>query len=100
MGSWRTFYCEKCGLEAEVSGGEDVGMMVHTQTRYCPVCETLVDVEVQLTEGSFTIEEEFAKCRDRCGECDTVLTVDWNYQQPCPRCGGDIAASEEFIRWD
>lgn len=46
MGSHDQFTCTACDYSAEVSGGDDVGMMVLTTTIACETCKKLYDVEV------------------------------------------------------
>ena len=51
MGTLYEFNCDACGLSAGVSGGPDRGVRVHTDTRFCPSCRELCDVEVGWTHG-------------------------------------------------
>ncbi len=44
MGRYYVFECGKCGYNAEVSGGPDVGMACATTTIACSTCDKLYDV--------------------------------------------------------
>lgn len=44
MGQLFEFGCSKCGYQAEVSGGEDVGNLIVIRTMVCRDCARLVDV--------------------------------------------------------
>jgi hypothetical protein len=44
MGRLFEFGCEQCGYQAEVSGGEDAGWLILTQTMTCLDCKRVVDV--------------------------------------------------------
>ena len=44
MGSWQLLECEFCRYRAEVSGGDDAGMLVSTTTVACETCAELYDV--------------------------------------------------------
>jgi hypothetical protein len=46
MGELFEFKCPGCGYRAEVSGGEDCGDIVITETMVCKKCLRVVDVEV------------------------------------------------------
>ncbi len=46
MGALYQFTCDECGLEAEVSGGFDLGMVSASQTIACQDCGSLQDVHV------------------------------------------------------
>ena len=46
MGRLSEFGCEQCGYQAEVSGGEDAGWLILTQTMTCLNCKRVVDVTV------------------------------------------------------
>jgi hypothetical protein len=46
MGRLFEFGCEQCGYQAEVSGGEDAGWLILTQTMTCLNCKRVVDVTV------------------------------------------------------
>jgi hypothetical protein len=44
MAQIRQFHCPKCNYHAEVSGGEDRGLDIYTQTIICHECKELHDV--------------------------------------------------------
>ena len=99
MGISRHFECQHCGLAAAVSGGNDAGKMTRTQTRYCPECETLVDVCTGLHDH---VEEQPHHRRgyDRCPDCRRVVSIAWSDGTPCPRCGGEITGGDVIVAWD
>ena len=57
MGAKIGFICGMCGLSARVSGGPDSGMRVCTDTRYCPRCQNLIDVETSWTNFGRHVRE-------------------------------------------
>lgn len=111
MGCWRSYRCVSCGLGATVSGGDDIGFNVRTQTRYCQKCEVLVDVCTALCckedlpgllpsdrlEEVSEIENKYGQCH----HCQNVAPIVWSAGDPCPRCGGIIEATDEkVVMWD
>ncbi|MCG6157519.1 hypothetical protein [Rubinisphaera margarita] len=100
MGISSQFECQTCGLAAAVSGGDDVGKMTRTQTRYCSNCETLVDV----CTGLHDHVQEQAHHRDeynRCPDCREIASIAWASGEPCPRCGGTMTGpGDVIVFWD
>jgi len=46
LGQLFEFSCKECGYQAEVSGGEDAGWLIFTQTMTCLDFKHLADVVV------------------------------------------------------
>lgn len=100
MGFRQTYGCESCGLQATVSGGKDHGFYVETETRYCPHCQTLDDVSLNLwckdmlpgllppsrIEELLEAEKEFGLCPS----CKRPDGQAWVVGSPCPKCGGKV----------
>jgi hypothetical protein len=110
VGHSQSHKCSSCGLAATVSGGKDRGFYVETQTRYCPHCQALADVGLRLwckemlpgllppsrIDGLLEAEKEF----DLCPFCKRPGGEPWVSGSPCPRCGGQLLATdEEFMQW-
>ena len=111
MGFSQSYRCNHCGLGATVSGGADIGFYARTQTRYCAVCETLVDICTELWCEDLLPEllpaERLKETLDsesqmeKCHHCGTIAETIWLAGHPCPRCGGEvIATGEELLDWD
>jgi len=111
MGFSRSYRCKSCGLGATVSGGDDIGFYVKTQTRYCSKCEVLVDVCTEVwckellprllpqerLDEMLALENEYGQCPS----CHNVSKTVWCSGDPCPRCGGVVEATgEELMHWD
>lgn len=107
MGCRRPYRCDSCGLRATVSGGKDIGFYVETETRYCPDCQALDDVAIRLwckemlpgllpssrVDDLLESEERFG----RCPSCGRAGGQAWVANSPCPRCGGVVGDTGEFI---
>jgi transcription elongation factor Elf1 len=44
MGTFYHFECPVCGYDADVCGGDEVGIMITTSTIHCEDCRKLYDV--------------------------------------------------------
>ncbi len=75
MGSLHSFKCEKCGYDAEVSGGEDAGFEVATRTMVCANCRELVDVVVSERKD---LNEDYAPIPERCPNCRGDRVEPWS----------------------
>ena len=105
MGFSQSYRCKTCQLGATVSGGDDIGFYARTQTRYCPKCETLVDVCTELwckellpgllPEGRLDELLELENKYGQCHHCQNVTETVWCVGDPCPRCGGVVEATGE-----
>jgi len=88
MGQLFEFGCEHCGYQAEVSGGEDAGYLIITQTMTCLDCERVVDVVVgESHPGSLGSDIDIV---GRCPRCRGRQVVPWGKSRPCPKCGGTM----------
>src|SRR5688500_18583736 len=99
---WRERYrCDSCRLEAMVGGGEDLGCVVRTQTRYCPACqapraETIGETTPSSNENLAGATTEWGLCRS----CKKPGGVPWLAGSPCPKCGGVVRVVEGcFEQW-
>jgi hypothetical protein len=88
MGRLYEFGCDTCGYQAEVSGGEDAGYLIVTQTMSCLDCKRLVDVVVREAHpGSLGSDAHIVGC---CPRCRGRRVVPWDKNRLCPRCGGTM----------
>lgn len=99
MGTLLKYICNNCNYSAEVSGGQDIGMLVKTNTVLCTKCEEVVDVQVDFM-GEIKIKEfDLNKCPN-CNSAKYIIKWD-NMKRPCPKCNGKINDSKEIIiMWD
>lgn len=99
MGQRWTYQCKKCGYSTLVSGGQDVGMMIKTDTFICLKCKEVVDVVIEYRTG-----EKFKKLNaGKCPLCHSKKhLVKWDTQlRPCPKCGGKLEkTSGTHLLWD
>jgi len=98
MGQHHQFRCEACGYEAEVSGGEDCGFSVVTQTITCTKCKELVDVVVSERPG----DPKIPRLPLRCPRAKKVKhpVQPWTAGGPCPRCGTKMRDEGLRVLWD
>ncbi|PLS82252.1 MAG: hypothetical protein CYG60_24855 [Actinobacteria bacterium] len=99
MGSWHLFECGSCGYRAEVSGGDDAGMLVSTTTVFCEACTELYDVvtENRSWKAGGPIE---GPQEPRCPKSKKHPIRLWTYPGPCPRCGECIEDRGSVALWD
>jgi hypothetical protein len=100
VGAWFNFHCPSCDYSAEVSGGDDWGMVARVQTRICESCRNLVDVYMGPALGACAIEDYDIKCIESCPECGSNQTKKWPKSRPCPRCGARMRKGEITALWD
>lgn len=74
MGQLQTFECESCGYSAEVSGGDDAGMVVTITTISCGVCRELYDVILWRVN-----EPELPPKEPQCPKAKPHPVSLWNY---------------------
>lgn len=98
MGSTYEFKCADCGYAAEVSGGQDYGFCVETQTGVCPTCDDLVDYTKRLVSSNLDGIDDFKP--GVCPRCETPIARDWNVGDACPRCGGCCQRGPCIVDWD
>jgi Zn finger protein HypA/HybF involved in hydrogenase expression len=98
MGETYRFTCPSCGYRAKVSGGEDCGFCVITQTVTCPECQALFDIE----SGEFSLgaEAKTVKHALRCHRSPTHTVQPWNHPGSCPKCGVTLTRGECIMSWD
>ena len=106
MGQIKTFHCKKCGLDADVSGGDDRGFHIATRTMFCMQCKVLYDVLMgntedwtnPVTEADRVSPEDIGKCP----KCRSIELTPWKSGEPCPRCGGAVEEDDSVpgALWD
>lgn len=97
MGSLHSFKCEKCGYDAEMSGGEDAGFEVATRTMVCANCGELVDVVVSKRKN---LNEDYAPIPERCPDCRGDSLRPWEESHSCPKCGFGMEDGGLTVMWD
>jgi hypothetical protein len=98
MGEWFEFKCHGCGYRAEVSGGEDCGMIAVTETMVCENCQELVDVQVGYALPLY--HGEWDKNMTRCPVCHSDDVTPWEKGWPCPKCGKRMVKGGSVCLWD
>ena len=93
-------YTCNCGYEAQVSGGEDMGMSVRTLTMICTKCEALVDVIVGPPMPDMHLDDEIKDIIGKCSTCKGTQVTKWPESQPCPKCNCSMKQGEMTILWD
>ncbi len=93
---WRSFKCEACGYHAEVSGGDDAGMIGTTTTISCSVCRKLYDVVVWRADRPEPPREP------KCPKAARHPVSRWKDEDPCPRCGEPLGVDPDGVvaLWD
>ncbi len=97
MGQLHSFKCQSCGYYAEVSGGDDAGMMIVTTTISCGVCRELYDAVVHKVR-----EPWLGDIEPRCPRAKRHAVTVWTHPGPCPKCGEPLDYDPEGITalWD
>lgn len=98
MGQTFEFKCPDCGYRAEVSGGEDCGDIVITETMVCKKCRRVVDVEVGFSQPSPDNKPD--KNMGRCPKCHSDEVTPWGKGWPCPKCGEMMIKGRSVCLWD
>ncbi len=101
MGATFLYKCNQCSYEADVSGGEDCGMLTRTQTIVCHSCMELMDVATGPTELAVEAQEE----KDRkdpleCNDCAGRNVSPVEKPLKCPKCNGEMAQGNMMTLWD
>lgn len=95
-----SFVCGGCGYEAEVSGGEDCGMVSETLTIECKDCRELYDIVTSYSEWNRDGAEERKSKQQRCPSNARHRIKPWNEGGTCPRCGESMQKGELRMLWD
>jgi Zn finger protein HypA/HybF involved in hydrogenase expression len=98
MGETFEFKCPDCGYRAEVSGGEDCGMIAVTETMVCEKCRNVVDVMVGYAIPS--LHDKPDKDMGRCPKCYSDEVMPWGTGRPCPKCSGKMVKGGRVALWD
>jgi Zn finger protein HypA/HybF involved in hydrogenase expression len=94
MGATYSYSCDKCELEATVSGGQDFGMYAEWRTVWCADCGELSDVTT-VSENTSCLSAEFRKRQELptglpCPDCKST-SVQMAEKNICPKCHGSMA---------
>jgi hypothetical protein len=101
MGSKSEFTCDKCGYQAEVSGGRDCGMIAVVQTMICETCCQLVDVLTgRFGKEGPTGDVDYDKDLGACPGCHGKQLSAWSKSRPCPKCEGRMIQGQMKCLWD
>ena len=98
MGTLYKYTCCQCHYSANISGGEDLGFEIYTQTGFCTSCQTLVDYVTALRPGS-SLDPEKTDV-GVCKNCNSEITLNWNEGDGCPLCGGEMCDRTFIMDWD
>jgi hypothetical protein len=99
MGSRFHFWCRRCGFEANVSGGYDVGYSSGLHTYACRECGVLFDTAVTDTPWEFDRRTTPRKVAcTRAPEDDSHIAVIWRHPGPYPRCGETLDRADRDPR--
>ena len=98
MGTLYLFTCDACGYKAEVSGGDDAGMICLTTTIVCEECRRLYDVTIQGNPGSPPGQRRSIKIA--CPKSGQHKVKRWRSPRPCLKCGTSMKKGELTILWD
>ena len=102
MGSRYLFTCRRCGFEATVSGGFDVGFACATHTYACRDCGVLFDRAISDAPWAFDREEVPPKftCPENPNQTSHQAEL-WCHPGPCPKCGETLGRTERCVLcWD
>ena len=99
MGAHFLFRCAACDYQADISGGNDIGMACATSTVLCRDCKELHDV-VTTQEPWLAMEPTWNPTNLRCPKSDTHTVELWEHPGPCPRCGAEMVRGEITVLWD
>lgn len=100
MGTQVTYQCDNCDYSAHISGGQDAGMLVQTNTYLCYNCMEVVDVITEYITGMASDESDIGKC-PICNFSEYLKV--WDTKAcPCPKCNGTMKVSPEteITMWD
>lgn len=99
MGAHFLFECASCSYQADISGGNDVGMASATSTVLCKDCKELYDV-VTTHEPWLAIKPTWKPTNLRCPKSETHEVALWEHSGLCPRCGAELVQGEVTVLWD
>jgi len=95
MGHSYFFKCAKCGYNAEVSGGDDIGMTCITTTILCEDCKKICDAVTG--NAPRDLESPHAPV---CPKKKSHRIRRWKHPDVCPRCGSEMERGEITTHWD
>lgn len=101
MGVWYEYKCGSCGYRAEVSGGDDAGMVANTTTILCEECQELYDVVTFRRDGMTESDEaSLGAVEPACPKSGRHASRRWKYPDACPKCGTEMSLGESIAIWD
>lgn len=104
MGTQFEFKCQQCDYQANVSGGEDFGFVLITQTVFCFDCDELCDMVtgfrgVEQMSPHDKAELNFERI-GRCPKSHGEELAAWDEGDPCPKCNGEVVRTRVIMDWD
>ncbi len=99
MGAHFIFICNSCGYEADISGGNDIGMASASSTVLCEDCQELYDM-VTTREPWLAVERAWNPTSLLCAKSETHGVVLWEHPGSCPRCGAEMIRDTATALWD
>lgn len=99
MGTMYRFWCPGCRYRAQVSGGDDAGLLVRTTTISCDDCHKLYDIETRkvVVTAQTRIDRSYPV---QCPKDPRHTVHLWRHPGPCPRCGETMEQGEMVMLWD
>lgn len=95
--AWKkTYICKQCGYEADVYEGKGL-FGQHITALACPECHTIQNIVVGGVVGD--VAPSFRSEAGRlCLKCGSDKARIWDFHT-CPKCGGEMKASEKKEFW-
>ena len=100
MGTLKEFECPECGYTAEVSGGDDCGMIAMTKTMVCHTYRRLVDVLDGIQPFCKDYDPKIKRDIGRCPRCYGSDVEVWSSTWPCPKCRAEMNEGLVTLLWD
>ncbi len=99
MGDLYNFHCSCCGYDADVSGGDDAGMMVLTTTIQCEDCQDLQDIITAWVWGDVASPKNGTP-KFECPKSPDHPIKKWEAGGQCPRCQVMMENKGQTVSWD
>jgi len=95
LSSTSKYKCHSCGYSKNVWDAPDAAPIATVDTRHCLGCKSLVEVPVEFHGGALIGDQEAEPdFLNRCPECDSLNTRDWDAKHSCPKCGEHMTRLE------
>ena len=82
MGTYNEFKCPECGYTAEVTDGDDCGIVAMTKTMVCHTCRKLIDVLTVIQPFSKEHDPKIERDISRCPRCHGTDVEEWSSARP------------------